>query len=87
MVYAEALAAGTPVVASTNTPWQEVEKFNCGKCVENTSDKFTDAINEILSSDPEQIGKNGSNYIGENFSWEELALRFMDMSKRISNAK
>ncbi len=47
MVYAEALAAGTPVVASTNTPWQDVEKHNCGKWVENTPEKFAEAINEI----------------------------------------
>jgi glycosyltransferase involved in cell wall biosynthesis len=44
MSYAEALAAGTPIVASRNTPWQEVEKHNCGKWVENTPEKFADAI-------------------------------------------
>ncbi len=37
IVYAEALAAGTPVVADTKTPWQAVEKYNCGKWVENES--------------------------------------------------
>ncbi len=57
MVYAEALAAGTPVVASTNTPWQDVEKYNCGKWVENTPEKFAKAINEILNSDPIANGK------------------------------
>jgi glycosyltransferase involved in cell wall biosynthesis len=31
IVYAESLAAGTPIVASTNTPWEEVEEANCGK--------------------------------------------------------
>ena len=35
LVYVEALAAGTPVVASKNTPWEEVEDANCGKWVNN----------------------------------------------------
>ena len=63
MVYAEALATGTPVVASRNTPWQDVEKYNCGKWVENTPDKFAEAIDEILDSDSLQLGKNGYEYI------------------------
>ena len=59
MVYAEAFAAGTPVVASTKTPWQDVEKYNCGKWVENTPEKFAKAINEILSFRCNQMGRTG----------------------------
>jgi glycosyltransferase involved in cell wall biosynthesis len=76
IVYGEALAAGTPVIASTNTPWQDVEKFNCGKCVDNTPDKFAKAINEILNSDIVQMGKNGSIYIEDNFSWRKIGRNF-----------
>lgn len=87
MVYGEALAAGTPVVASKNTPWQDVEKYNCGKWVENSPDKFAEAIIEILNSDTVQMGKNGSNYIEDNFSWSELSNEFIKVIERISNAK
>lgn len=87
MAYAEALAAGTPVIASRNTPWQEVEKFNCGKWVENTPQKFADAINELLNSDPVQMEKNGSGYINEYFNWENLADKFVQKIKQITNAK
>jgi glycosyltransferase involved in cell wall biosynthesis len=87
MVYAEALAAKTPVVASKNTPWQDVEKQNCGMWVENNSAKFAEAINEILNSDPEQMGKNGSKYIKENFSWEEIGTEFKKQIEEIIKAK
>lgn len=83
MVYAEALAAGTPVVASTNTPWQDVEKFNCGKWIENTPEKFAEAIIEILSSDNIQMGKNGRKYIEDNFSWDKIAVDFIKQIKKI----
>lgn len=76
MVYGEALAAGTPIIASKNTPWQDVEKYNCGKWVENTPDKFAEAITEILNSDNVQMGLNGRKYIQENFSWEKIAVDF-----------
>ena len=36
-VYLESLACGTPVVASWNTPWSEVEEHGCGKYGENSS--------------------------------------------------
>lgn len=83
MVYAEALAAGTPVVASINTPWHSVEQFNCGKWVENTPDKFAEAIVEILNSDNVQMGLLGRKYVQENFSWEKIALDFKVQIDRI----
>jgi glycosyltransferase involved in cell wall biosynthesis len=83
MVIAEALAAGTPVIASRNTPWQDVEKQNCGKWIENTPEKFAEAINEILNGDTLQMGKNGSQYISENFDWESISIQFKGFVKTI----
>lgn len=77
IVYAEALAAGTPVVASKFTPWQDVENYNCGKWTENTADKFTEAIVEILRSDNVQMGLNGRKYVEENFSWDKIEIEFI----------
>lgn len=83
IVIAEALAAGTPVIASRNTPWQDVEKQNCGKWIENTPEKFAEAINEILNGDTLQMGKNGSQYISENFDWESISIQFKGFVKTI----
>ncbi len=47
-VYVESLAAGTPIVASTGTPWREVEECNCGKWVDNSVDDTAQATIEML---------------------------------------
>jgi len=86
MVYAEALAAGTPVVASKNTPWQDVEKNNCGKWVDSTPEKIAESIIEILNSDPVQMGINGIIYVRKNFSWDKIAKQFVETYKNIIQA-
>ena len=84
IVYAEALAAGTPIIASRHTPWKEVEKYNCGKWVENKPELFAKSIIEILNSDPVKMGKNGRNYVEENYSWDKIAVEFKDQIQRIT---
>jgi glycosyltransferase involved in cell wall biosynthesis len=79
MVYAEALAAGTPVIASINTPWQDVEKYHCGKWVENTSEKFAEVINELLKIDIRIMGLKGVKFIKDNYSSEILVQKFLKM--------
>jgi glycosyltransferase involved in cell wall biosynthesis len=76
IVYAEALAAATPVIASTNTPWRDVVKYDCGKWVKNTKDEFARAIIEILNADTIKMGLNGKQYVEENFSWNFIASDF-----------
>lgn len=83
MVYAEALASGTPVIASKHTPWYDVVKFNCGKWVDNTPEQFAKAIKEILDEDLVQLGKNGIRYIEENYSWHKIADNFVKQFNKI----
>jgi glycosyltransferase involved in cell wall biosynthesis len=78
IVYAEALSAGTPILASKNTPWSDVEKYHCGKWVNNTSDDFSSSILELLNSDVIQMGKNGKEYIAQNFGWDRIAIDFIN---------
>ena len=54
-VYLESLATGTPIVASKNTPWQEVEKYDCGKWVENNIKEISQAMIEVLKYDREKM--------------------------------
>lgn len=52
MAIAEALAAGCPVVASTGTPWQEVEIAGAGRWVRAAPDAFAGALADVLARDP-----------------------------------
>lgn len=76
IVYAEALASGTPIVASKNTPWEIAETYNCGKWVNNTSDDFKDAIIDVLRSDSVKLGKNGIKLIELKFGWSSISKNF-----------
>ena len=74
-VYAEALAAGTPIIASLETPWKEIEDYQCGKWVKNTPEATANAIKELLNSDLPSMGENGRKFI-QKFEWKNIALQF-----------
>lgn len=48
-VVIEALNQGTPVIASKNTPWQELETYNCGFWIENSPEKMAAIIDKAYN--------------------------------------
>ncbi len=52
-VVIESLAQGTPVVASTNTPWQVLEEESAGRWVSNEPDLLRQAIESFLTMSPD----------------------------------
>lgn len=85
IVYAEALASGIPVIASSKTPWEEVEKYNCGKWVNNTPSDFADAIIKIFNFDLTQMGMNGQKYVHEHFTCDNVINKYQAMFNSILN--
>ncbi len=53
-VVIESLAQGTPVVASTNTPWQVLDEERVGCWVPNDTDSLRQAIEQFLSMAPDE---------------------------------
>ena len=84
IVYAEALASGTPIVASKNTPWQIAETYNCGKWVENTASDFSKAILELSAMDSNSLRLN-SKKLASNYYWPNIALKFKEVFIKILN--
>jgi glycosyltransferase involved in cell wall biosynthesis len=82
-VYIESLAAGTPIVASTNTPWREVEAANCGKWVANTIKDTSTAMLELLNQDREVMRSN-AKALANKFDWETIALQFKNLFEEIT---
>jgi len=74
-VYAESLAAGTPVVAGIHTPWEEIEAAGCGHWIDNNIDDNVTAILDLLNKDREQLRQNALNFAKE-FEGGKIALRF-----------
>src|SRR5208337_2469058 len=56
IVVAEALAHGAAVIASTGTPWKEVERKGCGLWVNNDPVSLADAISKINSMPVAEMG-------------------------------
>ena len=77
-VYLESLAAGTPIVASLNTPWQIVEEANCGKWVANTIEDTTQAMLYLLGQDRETMRLN-SKKLATQYEWKNIALQFKNL--------
>ena len=84
-VYAEALACGTPIVASVNTPWKEVDLAGCGKWVNNSSQETYIAIKELLYSDQKLLRVNSKKYIIK-YSWKEVATKFEELFSKFRNS-
>jgi glycosyltransferase involved in cell wall biosynthesis len=79
IVVAEALAHGTPVIASTGTPWSEVEHRGCGLWVGNDPASLSAAIEAIASMPTVQMGERGRRWMIERFSWGRLAGELLEL--------
>lgn len=50
-VVLEALAQGTPVIASKNTPWQILKENNIGNWIDSTPMKIAEALSQLMNLD------------------------------------
>ncbi len=75
MVVAEALATGVPVIASKGAPWSGIEKHGCGLWVENDPHSLGEAISRISAKALATMGKNGREWMEQEFTWPSIARR------------
>jgi glycosyltransferase involved in cell wall biosynthesis len=71
-VYLEALAAGTPIVASIYTPWAHIEAAGCGHWVDNTPEQIAQATIDLLRHDRAQLRQNALA-LAKQYEWGEVA--------------
>ena len=70
MSIAEALLAGTPVIASTGTPWEELHTHRCGWWIDNTVENLSKCLHASMEkkSGLVAMGERGQQLILENYS-------------------
>jgi glycosyltransferase involved in cell wall biosynthesis len=76
----EALAHGRPCVASTFTPWKELEEKGCGWWVSNEPDELAKAIREMISiggAKRREMGDRGRKLVEEKYSWNSVAAKML----------
>lgn len=76
-VYLEAMACGVPIVASRETPWEEVERFGCGKWVENSIPATAAAMLELLAGDRKAMAASAKK-MAARYTWAHVARRFQE---------
>ena len=75
---AEALACGTPTIASQGTPWEGLETEKCGKWVPIGVAPLVTALRELTSLTDEEraaMGQRGIEWIRRDFSWEGIGAK------------
>ncbi len=85
-VVAEALMCETPVVTTHATPWDELEKYSCGRYVPVDQEAIVDAIDSILRLPAEErarMGKRGRDFILTNYTWDAAARKMITVYKAI----
>ncbi len=85
-VVVEALNQGTPVLASTGTPWQILEEYNAGLHISNDPTQLSKGIDSILSLEKNQYHQmrlNSYKLVDENFKVDTQIHKWIDIYKTL----
>ena len=75
MAIAEAMSCGTPVITTTNCPWNILNDTKTGWCIDLNVDNLERALREALSMNPTELyemGQKASKLIYENFDYRNV---------------
>lgn len=84
IVVAEALAHGVPVIAGRGTPWSRLEEKGCGLWVNNDPQSLASAIRKMRSMPLQEMGIRGRQWMQNEFTWESVARKLMELYKRLA---
>src|SRR5205823_1170734 len=68
---AEALAHGTPVIASTHTPWADLRKHHCGWLTETSEDELSAVLRDAIGRNDQarsEMGARGEELVRNRYS-------------------
>lgn len=85
-VVIEALAQGTPVIASKGTPWRVLEERHCGWWVNPASENLVDAVKaalEMSTAEREAIAERARHFVMECYSWKSSAAKVLEMYEEV----
>lgn len=87
MIVPESLICGTPVYASTGTPWSELNDFNCGWWKDNSPETISAVIIDLLSKSEDEVvemGTRGRKLIEEKYEQNKVAGMMHNLYKWIN---
>jgi glycosyltransferase involved in cell wall biosynthesis len=84
-VVAEALSHGLPVITTINTPWTDLDSFNCGWSIDMGIDPIISALDRLSSVSEEcwnQMSYKSIKYITK-YNWSKVANMTLSLYKWI----
>lgn len=88
MVIAEAMSCGTPVITTTNCPWNILNDTKTGWCIDLNVDNLERALREALSMNPTELydmGQKASKLIYENFDYRNVTRKTLKLYEWLLN--
>ena len=84
----DALAHGKPCIASTFTPWNELQDRGCGWWVSNEPDKLANAIRKMIDAGGEnrrEMGLRGRKLVEEKYTWDAVVKAMVNGYEEVLN--
>jgi glycosyltransferase involved in cell wall biosynthesis len=84
LVVAEAMAHGVPVLVTDSTPWERVNREECGWCV--PWGQYGEALRDVTAITPDALRRRGlraRDWVGREFSWDKSARRLGEFYARL----
>lgn len=85
---AEALAAGTPVIATKGAPWHGLECEGCGWWIDHGLEPLAATLAEAMVMERGVLrakGAKGREWMRRDFSWEAVAHEMLDVYRWLSS--
>lgn len=76
IVVAEALAHGVPVLTTTATPWADVARHGCGRCVDLAKTDLATEITALADGDLPAMGARGRAWMAKDFAPDAMVAAF-----------
>jgi len=88
IVVAEALAVGLPVITTKGTPWEDLNKYNCGWWIDLSVNNLHSTLTTIFLKDSfelKELGENGMKLIEDKYNIEQIGIDIIKLYKKILN--
>ena len=89
MVIAEAMSCGTPVITTTNCPWNILNETNTGWCIDLSVDNLEHALREGMGMDANALydmGQKASKLIFDNFDYRSVTRKTLRLYEWLLNS-
>jgi glycosyltransferase involved in cell wall biosynthesis len=89
MTIAEAMSCGTPVITTTNCPWEILNESKIGWCVDQSVDNIERALREAMTMTPTDLykmGQQASKLISENYDYRVVTRNTLRLYKWLLNS-